>query len=121
MARRGGLLTDSARDGADGRECVTVSVQDRLGTVVKEFQVRKGMNLWFQLRKHGLPIGAACSGVGVCAACDVEICSPEGSFTIDNESEFERSSKQRQGIDLSRRLSCLVRVWCDLIVKLDTV
>lgn len=81
----------------------------------RQIDARKGTNLWYQLRKNGVPIGAACSGVGVCAACAIHIDTcPEGS--ISPETPFETESKSRNAIPKELRLACLVRVWDDITV-----
>lgn len=99
----------------DGK--VTVRCTRLDGKVVRTFSMRGGLNLWVFLRKNGLPIGAACSGVGVCAACHVHV-SPEGNVTAAGE--FEKDSLARNGRDPAvLRLACLCRVTGDVVVSAD--
>lgn len=104
-------------DEATFSRTVTVRCRTRDGRLVREFPLRAGLNLWVFLRKHGLPIGAACSGVGVCAACHVEVTPPEA---VSPAGEFERGSLSRNGKDPARqRLACLCRVVGDVEVVAD--
>ena len=84
--------------------------------LVKKIQVRGGSNLWVALRKAGMPIGSACSGVGVCAACHVTVTPTEG---VTDQTEFEVSSLARNGKGTEMRLACLCRVISDLTVKAE--
>lgn len=52
---------------------IDVTVYTKQNAVLKKFSMRKGGNLWVWLRKNGVPIGSACSGVGVCGACTVSV------------------------------------------------
>ncbi|MCA2961806.1 MAG: (2Fe-2S)-binding protein [Silvanigrellales bacterium] len=98
-------------------QVVTVRCVGKSGSTVREFSMRGGLNLWVFLRKHGVPVGAACSGVGVCAACHVTV-SPGGNVSPANE--FEQESLRRHGHDpQSQRLACLCRVWGDVTVSAD--
>ncbi|MES2615187.1 MAG: 2Fe-2S iron-sulfur cluster-binding protein [Bdellovibrionota bacterium] len=97
---------------------VKVTVLDKQGKIIDEFTMRGGMNLWVFLRKRGLPIGSACSGVGVCAACDVKIKElSENSISIKND--FEKESLQRNNKPTECRLACLCRVYNDVEVQAD--
>jgi ferredoxin len=95
---------------------VEVTLLNRNGEKIDVFSMRKGTNLWVFLRKRGWPIGAACSGVGVCGACDVWI---EGAdeHCVPSPTEFEINTLERQGKDPSERLACLCRVFSDLTVR----
>ena len=85
--------------------------------LVKTFASRGGMNLWAMIRKIGLPIGSACSGVGVCAACHVKVSPPQ---SVTEQSEFEASALTKNGKDpLEERLACLCRVRNNLEVYAD--
>ena len=90
----------------------------------RDIIARPGTNLWFQLRKHGVPIGSSCSGVGVCGACAVQVRSSEPPDAADStspglseETAFERDTKARHGIASHKRLACLVRLWGDVTVE----
>ena len=96
---------------------VTVFIQNNDKTEIKKFKMRKGTNLWFQLRKNGLSIGSACSGVGVCAACDVEIEILNPDQPLSEETELEVNSKVRNGVSPQKRLACMVRIWSDVVVR----
>jgi len=96
---------------------VKVTCKGKSGVQFKEFTVRGGLNLWVFLRKNGVPIGAACSGVGVCAACNVRV-SPANNVTAAND--FERSSLVSHGHDAdAERLACLCRLLGDITVTAD--
>ncbi len=96
---------------------VAIRCVDRAGQLLRTFEMRGGMNLWVFLRKNGLPVGAACSGVGVCAACHVRVEPPEG---VTAASAFEVDSLARNGRDpSSERLACLCRVLDDVSVSAD--
>lgn len=107
-----------------GTKRASISVKNKTGQEITSFSVRPGSNIWVFLRKHKLPIGAACSGVGVCGACAVTI-SPTVSSANENSSpvvskatEFERTSLQKQGLDATnQRLACLCRVYEDITVE----
>jgi ferredoxin len=101
---------------------------DAPSAMPRTLTARAGTNLWFQLRKHGIPIGSSCSGVGVCGACVVETRpvqepkdgqgQPEPSTiqptSVSPETAFETESKSRHGVPSHCRLACLVRVWQDI-------
>jgi ferredoxin len=95
---------------------VTITCLGKNG-VIKTFEARAGLNLWVLLRRNGLPIGAACSGVGVCAACDVEV-TPTASIHPQVSSQFETDSMARnQKTAPGLRLACLLRVVADVTVR----
>lgn len=97
---------------------VTVKLINKKGEEIDAFQMRAGLNLWVFIRKRGHPIGAACSGVGVCAACDVTVV--EGSATaLTPQNDFERENLRRHGKPETSRLACLVRVFEDVSVQAD--
>ena len=90
----------------------------------RDIVARPGTNLWFQLRKHGIPIGSSCSGVGVCGACAVQVRPLEAADAADTtgpalseETPFEHDTKARHGIASQKRLACLVRLWGDVVVE----
>jgi ferredoxin len=98
----------------DGR--VNVTAQRKDGTILKVFTMRRGANLWVFLRNQGIPIGASCSGVGVCGACDVTLL--QGNFLTET-SAFEKNTLERNGKSSQCRLACLCRVGSDIIVTSD--
>ena len=97
---------------------IKVTLINKSGNKIDEFNMRAGTNLWVFLRKRGLPIGAACSGVGVCGACNIKIHSddPE-SVSIQNDFEKETLLKNNKLSD--HRLACLCRVFSDITVQAD--
>jgi ferredoxin len=96
---------------------VNVRCVDKSGALVRQCVSRGGLNLWAVLRKNGVPIGAACSGVGVCAACSVRV-SPSEALTP--QEAFERESLANHGHDPdAQRLACLCRVLDDVTVSAD--
>lgn len=94
----------------------TVKLVAKDGAQIDEFSMRCGTNLWVFIRKRGQPIGSACSGVGVCAACHVEQVSGETN-ALSEQSDFEREQLARHGLPTSSRLACLCRVFGDVTVK----
>ena len=102
-------------DKTDKSEKIRITIDRQHSNDVQEIQARPGSNLWFLLRKHGIPIGSSCSGVGVCSACAVTL-RAEDSTAASPETEFETATRQRNGIEDTKRIACLVRVWKPLTV-----
>jgi len=99
-------------------EKIKVELYRRTGELLKSISVRKGTNLWVALRRFGIPIGASCSGVGVCGKCAVEITQPdEGAVTL--RTELEQSTIERQGLPVTSRLACLCRVNGDVSIQAE--
>jgi ferredoxin len=101
---------------SSSRDTVFIRVLNKERELVQTIEARRGALLWVLLRKKHLPVGAACSGVGVCGACDVFIES-SGAFegaTVRESEVLDRNRKQA-----GSRLSCLVRVWADMTVWSD--
>lgn len=117
---------------------IRIRVQTHSGSSaenMREIEARAGTNLWFQLRKHGFPIGSSCSGVGVCGACAVRVTPLGNAHTqvtqqaagsqdtdqresaVSTETPLESQSKIRNGIGTDKRLACLVRLWGDVLVE----
>lgn len=100
---------------------VTVRLLNKDGVEFDSFQMRSGMNLWVFIRKRGHPIGSACSGVGVCAACAVKLTpdSTSAHAAASPQNDFERQSLERHGHSKDERLACLTRVFGDVTVQAD--
>jgi len=106
---------------------VKVTILNKHGKKIDEFFMRGGMNLWVFIRKHGLPIGSACSGVGVCGACDVKVIPSQqdnSSVLTQNDSisiqnDFEKETLKRNNKPQDSRLACLCRVYNDIEVQAD--
>ena len=96
-------------------ERITITLQDRHTAKATTIEARSGSNLWHLLRKHGIPIGSSCSGVGVCSSCAIEVHAAE-TDAISSETPFETQSKERNQVDPTKRISCLVRVWKNITV-----
>jgi ferredoxin len=94
---------------------VKVTILNRAGQEINHFFMRGGSNLWVFLRKNGYPIGSACSGVGVCSACNVKII-PSAPDAISFKNEFEMDSLNRNGKSSDFRLACLSRIFQDVSV-----
>jgi len=99
-------------------QMVTVTVLRRDGQLKERFQMRSGMNLWVFLRKNEIPIGASCSGVGVCAACQIKIID-ENQDNVSPKTDFEQNTLARNGKSTPQRLACLCRVYQDITVQSD--
>lgn len=97
---------------------ITIKLANKAGNIFDEFKIRSGSNLWVFIRKRGHPIGSACSGVGVCAACHVRILNEE-NVKVSDQSAFEKTSLKNNKHDENSRLSCLTRVFSDLTVQAD--
>jgi ferredoxin len=97
---------------------IKVTVLDKNCNKLKEFSMRKGSNLWVYLRKNGLPIGSACSGVGVCAACDVKL-TILSQDSVSEQNDFEKQSLIRNNKNDNNRLACMCRVYHDISVQAD--
>lgn len=95
-----------------------VKFLNKNGNKIDEFSIRKGTNLWVFIRKRGLPIGAACSGVGVCAACHLKVVEGTPGATSE-QNEFERNTLKNNNKHPSDRLACLCRVYGDITVQAD--
>ena len=94
----------------------TVKLIAKDGSQLDEFTMRCGTNLWVFIRKRGHSIGAACSGVGVCAACHVEM-TEGNSSALSEQNDFERQQLSQHGLPETNRLACLCRVFGDVSVK----
>ena len=83
---------------------VKITILNKKGEKINEFFLRGGSNLWVFIRKFKIPIGSACSGVGVCGACCVTIKST-GNNAISPKNEFEKNTLQKNNISPDLRLS----------------
>ena len=99
---------------SESRSVVKVSLVSSNGQIFGHIELRRNTILWVGLRKHGIPIGASCSGVGVCAACDFEVL--DGELALSVKTGFEAESLKRNDKPLSSRLACLCRVQGDLTI-----
>ncbi|NBW83071.1 (2Fe-2S)-binding protein [bacterium] len=99
-------------------EMVNVELRKKTGEFFKTLQIRRGLNLWVALRRFGIPVGASCSGVGVCGKCAIRLVSSDAN-ALSEKSEFETQTLNKQGIDEDLRLSCLCRVNQDVTVSAD--
>lgn len=99
-------------------EKVKIELQRKSGELLKILTVRRGVNLWVALRRFGIPVGASCSGVGVCGKCAVRVITPE-SDALTQKSEFESQTVAKQGLAEECRISCLCRVQADVKVTAD--
>lgn len=100
------------------KKIVFVTVLNKDGHKIDEFEMRGGMNLWVFLRKRGLPVGSACSGVGVCGACNIKVVGKK-SNSLSPKNDFERSTLERNQKPDTERLACLCRVYDDVTVQAD--
>jgi len=73
------------------------------------------MTLLEATREAGLPIASACGENGACARCGLEILA--GGENLANETERERTIKERNRIDPALRLACRVRPQGDVTVR----
>ena len=87
------------------KKLVKVSLVSSSGQVFGQIEMRSNTNLWVNLRKQGIPIGASCSGVGVCAACDFKVL--DGEEGLSSKTPFETQSLSRNNKQESSRLACL--------------
>lgn len=102
------------------QKTVTIRLLNKSGDVFDSFEMRSGTNLWVFIRKRGHAIGAACSGVGVCAACAVQIKESTQPDAVSPITDFEKESLARHGkTEPDYRIACLVRVFGDLTVQAD--
>ena len=99
-------------------EKIKIELYRRTGELLKSISVRKGTNLWVGLRRFGIPIGASCSGVGVCGKCAVDITQSSES-AVNAPSELEQHTVERQGLPSNSRLACLCRVTGDVSIQAD--
>jgi ferredoxin len=97
---------------------VKVTVLNKNGKKIDEFFMRGGTNLWVFIRKRGLPIGSACSGVGVCGACDIKVNERTPSST-STKNNFEQETLKRNNKSEDSRLACLCRVYNDIEIQAD--
>ena len=97
------------------QHCV-VTLQSKQGEILHTLSVRKGSNLWVVLRKHNIPVGASCSGVGVCGACDVHIVRGK---TRAEQNDFESQTLARNHKAPDARLACLCRISEDISVTAE--
>ncbi len=97
---------------------IKVTVLNKLGQKIDEFNMRGGTNLWVFIRKRGLPIGSACSGVGVCGACNI-IVTESKAYSISVMNEFEIETLKRNNKSETSRLACLCRVYNDIEIQAE--
>jgi ferredoxin len=100
-------------------EKVSIDLQTKEGRSFKTIRVRRGTNLWVALRRFGIPVGASCSGVGVCGKCAVRVLNQGDSSVLSEPTELEKQTLDKQGLQSDVRLSCLCRVNSDLVVTAD--
>ena len=77
-------------------------------------RVEPGTTLLEAARSVGLPVASACGADGICGRCGMRVLA--GAARLPDESDAERSIKQRNRVDPELRLSCRVRVESDLSV-----
>lgn len=99
-------------------EKIKVELYRRTGELFRSISVRRGSNLWVILRRFGVPIGASCSGVGVCGKCAVEFTAVSQS-AVNEASELEQMTIERQGLPDTVRLACLCRVNENVSLRAD--
>lgn len=97
---------------------VRVLLVNAQGVEMDSFDVRSGSNLWVFIRKRGHAIGAACSGVGVCGACNIVVTAPTQD-ALAQASAFECETLRRNGKPENQRLACLCRIFGDVTVQAD--
>jgi ferredoxin len=103
---------------ASSADKITIELRKKSGEIFKTISARRGVNLWVLLRRYGVPVGASCSGVGVCGKCAVRAVSPQAG-SITGKTEFESQTIQRQGLADDLRLTCLCRAQGDLVLTAD--
>jgi 2Fe-2S ferredoxin len=79
----------------------------------REIEAHIGARLYEVIRGAGLPLGGACAGEGICAACGVRVLSGDPG----PEGPLERRRKAENGVRAELRLACLVRLRGDLTVR----
>ncbi len=97
---------------------IKITLINKSGYKIDEFNMRAGTNLWVFLRKRGVPIAAACSGVGVCGACNLKIKSNEPN-AVSTQNDFEKETLLKNKKSSDYRLACLCRVFLDITVQAD--
>ncbi len=80
----------------------------------RSVRVPAGTSLLEATRRASLPLASACGAEGVCGRCGVEIL--RAAAELPDETERERSIKQRNRVDPQLRLACQVAVSADLVV-----
>lgn len=76
--------------------------EGRLETILHP--VADGATLLEAARAAGLPIARACSGMGLCARCGLQVI--EGLTSLSAESAAEREAKRRNRIPEQWRFAC---------------
>lgn len=112
------ITMEDAPNSNDLAIIVKVTLLNKSGEIFDEFNMRAGANLWVFLRKRGLPIGSACSGVGVCGACNVKIIrtSPQA---ISSQTNFEKETLEKNKKPQQERLACLSRIFHDITIQAE--
>ena len=72
-----------------------------------------GARLYEVIRGAGLPLGGACAGEGICAACGLRVLAGDPG----PEGPLERRRKAENGVRPELRLACFVRLRGDLSVR----
>ena len=102
----------------DLSKSVKIILLNKSGNKIDEFFMRAGANLWVFIRKRGLPIGAACSGVGVCGACNIKVITNNPN-AVSEQNDFEKNTLLKNNKLIENRLACLCRVFSDLTIQAD--
>lgn len=76
--------------------------------------VRHGINLMSALQGARLPVGASCSGEGVCGKCYVQII--KGSENLSPITKLEENLLSKYEMPPDTRMSCLTRVKGDITI-----
>lgn len=97
---------------------INLELRRKSGELIRTLTIRKGTNLWVALRRFGVPVGASCSGVGVCGKCAVEV-NPQLPEGINPRTELEAQTIQRQGLSENQRLACLCRLQSDAVISAE--
>jgi adenylate cyclase len=77
-------------------------------------RVPVGTTLLEAARRARLPVAQACTGLGSCGRCGMQVLA--GAEGLEAEDATEQRAKARNRIDAELRLSCLVALTGDLTV-----
>lgn len=77
-------------------------------------EVAPGTSLYDAARSVGLPVGSACAAEGICGRCG--LVPLDGAASLSPETDAERRVKVANRVEDAARLSCVARVWGDVVV-----
>jgi len=74
----------------------------------EEYEIDPGDDILLCAQSNGVPMGSACGGWGMCAACRIRILS--GSENLNSVDEEEETLQKKYGLHDNERIGCMTFV-----------